>query len=224
MSRLEQARHQIEARVYADAIGAPPASKWTQLGLLFTEKGFAARVLRKRLGLPISLNTEDRRVLEQVILPCYRADSSIKKVLFVGCDSYTAHYQRLYFPTADYWTIDPVPSQRKFGAAQHIVAPLEELSGHFSAGSFDLIVCNGVFGWGLDTARQCEAAFAQCYSSLADKGRMLLGWDDIPQRRPLSLDDLASLSRFRKYVFPAFGSWRYRTDTPYGHTYDFYLK
>ena len=29
---------------------------------------------------------------------------------------------------------------------------------------------------------------------------------------------------FRKYTFPPLGTWRYLTDTPYRHTFDFYRK
>jgi hypothetical protein len=81
-----------------------------------------------------------------------------------------------------------------------------------------------VYGWGLDTAAQCEAAFAQCYSCLAPDGHLIFGWDDIPQRNPIALMQISSLLRFRKFDFPAFGTWRYRTDTPYRHTFDVYTK
>lgn len=224
MNRREQARHQIEARIYQDMIGAAPASKWKEISLLFREQGFASRVLRKRLGLATPLNTEDRRVLEQVIFKYYLSNPDIKTVLFVGCDTYTAHYQRTYFSELNYWTIEPVAVSRKFGARQHVVAPLEDLDKHLPAEFFNLIVCNGVYGWGLNSPAQCESAFAQCYSRLATNGHLLIGWDDVPQRTPVPLAQIASLSRFRKHPIPAFGSWRYLTDTPYRHTYDFYQK
>jgi SAM-dependent methyltransferase len=224
MSRLEKARRHIEARIYADAVGAPSGSKWQLLKALFTEKGFATRVLRKRLHLPIALNTEDRRILEQVIFPTYLANPDIKTVLFVGCDSYTTRYERSYFSSVNFWTIEPDASRSGFGARQHVVSPLENLGQHFNLNYFDLIICNGVYGWGLDKAEQCEAAFSQCYQCLAANGYLLLGWDDLPRRDPAPLAAIHSLDNFRKYPFPPLGTWRYRTDTPYRHTYDFYQK
>jgi len=224
MSRQDDARRQIEARVYRDAVGEPPDPKWKSLLALVTEQGFAARIVRKRLNLPTPLNTTDRMVLEQQIFPVYRSDPAIRSVLFVGCGAYTAHYQGRFFPDVKFATIEPDPELSRYGATRHVIAPLEELANHFPAASFDLIICNGVFGWGLDRIEQCDAAFGQCHSCLTENGHFLLGWDDVPRRTPIALANVPSLARFRKYAFPAFGSWRYLTDTPFRHTYDFYQK
>ena len=224
MTRVEHARRRIEARIYQDAIGESPGAKWKMILPLLTEHGFAARVLRKRLGLPTPLNTTDRLVMEQVIFPEYAHDPAIKRMLFVGCGTYTAHYQRLYFPNMDFWTIEPDPSAARHGAKQHVIAPLEELDRHFPAAHFDLIVCNGVYGWGLDRHDQLEAGFAQCHSRLRADGHLFFGWDDIPQRAPVDLDTVSSRALFRKHTFPALGTWRYLTDTLYRHTFDFYRK
>jgi SAM-dependent methyltransferase len=181
-------------------------------------------LLRDCLRMAAPLRTEDRRVLEQIIFAHYQSDVHIKSVLFVGCDWYTAHYQGRYFAAHDYWTIDPDRTRRKFGAKQHVVARLEELGQHFPFDFFDLIVCNGVYGWGLDRAEDCDAAISECYVCLAENGHLLLGWNDLPQRDPAPLSNVRSLSRFSPYSFPAFGTWKYLTDTPHRHTYHFYQK
>jgi len=224
MNWRERARHAIEARVYRDAIGERPESKWKIIVPLLTEYGYASRVVRKRLGLPTPLNTEDRRVLEQSIFPYYQADMNFKTVLFVGCNTYTSHYQRRYFETNNFWTIEPDETLRKFGAIQHVVAPLEAVGRHFTGDFFDLIICNGVFGWGLDGASQCEAAFAQCHLCLREGGHLVFGWDDVPRRTPVPLDEIPTLARFQRFTFPPLGTWRYLTETPYRHTFDFYRK
>ncbi|HTT02277.1 MAG TPA: class I SAM-dependent methyltransferase [Steroidobacteraceae bacterium] len=223
MDKRERARRQTELAIYQDAIGSPPP-KWTALVRCVTEWGFAYHLVRKWMGFSDPLPTEDRRVLEQVIFPHYRKNSAIRRVLFVGCGLYTAHYERQHFAQHDFWTLDADATRREFGAQQHIVAPLEELQSHVPEGFFDLLVCNGVFGWGLDSAAQCEAAFAQCHSCLAPTGQLLLGWDDIPQRTPVSLAAIPSLRRFKRVRFAPFGTWRYLTATPYRHTYDFYQR
>jgi SAM-dependent methyltransferase len=220
----ERVRRQIEDRIYRDAIGMPPQSKWKSVLPMLTEAGFAVRMLRKHLKLGTPLNTTDRRVLEQTIFPHFMSNQTIRDVLFVGCDLYTAHYEREYFSRANYTTIEPNPGRARYGARNHLVAPLEELAKYSGPNTFDLIICNGVYGWGLDTLQQCEAAFSQCYECLRVNGLMLLGWDDVERRVPVPLMQIAALQRFRKYRFPAFGSWRYVTDTPFRHTYDFYQK
>jgi hypothetical protein len=224
MTRTEKARRDIEKRIYRDAIGLPPESKLKSLLLMFTEAGFAERVIRKRLKLATPLNTTDRMVLERVIFPHFTSNPAIRSVLFVGCDTYTAHYQREFFHKTNYTTIEPDRQRARFGARNHVVAPLEELGRHFGPGAFDLIICNGVLGWGLDTLPQCETAFSQCEGCLADGGWLVLGWDDVPPRNPVPPEQITALTRFGKYVFPAFGTWRYLTDTPFRHTYDFYTK
>ena len=224
MNRRERARHHIEARVYRDAVGAPPESRWKSLVPLLTEQGYATRVLRKRFGLPTPLNTEDRRVLEESIFPYYRTDSGFKTILFVGCNTYTSHYQQKFFAEKTFWTVEPDESLKKFGAVQHVVAPLEEIGRHFADRFFDVIICNGVFGWGLDRQSQLEAAFSQCHACLREGGHFVFGWDDVPRRTPVSLEDIQGRHLLQRFMFPPLGSWRYLTETPYRHTFDFYQR
>lgn len=200
------------------------ASRHVVLRLL-TDREFAVRAVRYALRLPTPKRTEDRRVLEQLIFPYYTARSDIHSVLFVGCDWYTRHYGKAFFRDHDYWTIEPSEQARKFGSKrQHVVGPWERLAEYFEEGYFDLIVANGVYGFGLDTREQCEAAFAQSYSRLRDGGHLLLGWNDIPERTPVPLSEIASLKRFTPWTFPAFSSSRYATNTLHRHVYDFYIK
>jgi SAM-dependent methyltransferase len=191
---------------------------------MLTDGAFRARAVRFLLGLPTPLDTVDRKVLEQTVFGYFLALPDVRSVLFVGCDWYTRHYAQAFFSSTNYWTIDPAESARRFGARQHIVAPLEELDRHFPDRYFDLILCNGVYGYGLDTHQQCEQAFAQCYSRLVSGGYFVLGWDDIASRTPVPLEEIASLQTFGRFVFPPLGSWRYTTDTAYRHTYDFYFR
>jgi hypothetical protein len=191
---------------------------------LFTDKSFAERAVRYALRLPTPLATEDRRVLEQVIFKHYATRADIRSILFVGCQWYTKHYERRFFRHRNYWTIDPSPSCRKYGARQHIVAPLERLDEFVPEDYFDVVICNGVYGYGLDTREQCELAFSRCYGRLRVDGELVLGWNNVPARTRVPLESIDSLQRFRKLAFPEFNSWRYVTDTTYAHTYDFYRR
>ncbi|HYM47563.1 MAG TPA: hypothetical protein VES91_03715, partial [Burkholderiaceae bacterium] len=84
---------------------------------------------RQALRLSAHLHTEDRRVLEQMILPAYARRTDIKRVLFVGCAAYTQHYSE-FFAGREYWTIDPVARRRRYGSQRHIVYPLQNLGSH----------------------------------------------------------------------------------------------
>jgi SAM-dependent methyltransferase len=224
MNRRERARRQTEDRIYRLTVGGPPDTRWQWLFSLVTERGYAVAAIRRRLGWSTPLDTKDRRILEESIFPYYRRDAGFNRVLFVGCAIFTSHYQRTFFADREFVTIEPNPDQAKFGSTHHIVAPLEHASRYFSAGYFDVIFCNGVYGWGLDTLAQGEAAFAQCHACLREGGHLVFGWNDVPERTPFPLDEIQSRQSFKRYQFPPLGSWRYFTETAHRHVFDFYQK
>jgi SAM-dependent methyltransferase len=191
---------------------------------LLTDFDYTKRVVRYSLGLPVPMETEDRRVLEQIIFKYFSERPEIQSILFVGCDWYTKHYFSAFFPGTDFHTIDPAAKAERYGSKNHIVGKLEELDRYYPADRFDLIVCNGVFGFGLNESAQCEAAFSLCHSRLRDGGYLVFGWDDMPARTPIPVESIRGLAAFTRFTFPAFKTWRYVTETPYRHTYDFYRK
>ena len=224
-SRRERARRAVEGRLHRYMMGLPPDPLWKLLAAALTEHGYLPRMIRRRLGLAVPLDTTDRRVLEHIIIPGYLADPAVKSVLFVGCDSYTAHYERKYFSHHEFWTLEPNEKMRRHGARRHVIAPLEKLAQHFSEQYFDLILCNGVYGWGLNTSDQCEAAFTQCHACLRPGGHLLLGWNDVATKQgSIALSNVTSLRQFERFRFSPLGTSDYLTDTPYRHVFAFYRR
>ena len=178
---------------------------------------------RNALGLANPIRNADRATLEQVILPAYAQRSDIRTVLFVGCDWYTRHYERL-LPVPAYLTIDPDPWKSRFGSRRHIVAGLQNLGAHVQSSSLDLVICNGVFGWGLDSRADCEQAFDACFQALRPAGELVLGWNDTPDHRPLEPGSLASLARFRRMVFAPLGATQHLANPENRHVFSFYVK
>jgi len=190
------------------------------LGTLFR----ALRLSRDLVVGERPLRTPDRHVLERVILPHYRRCRNVTRVLFVGCERYTAHYSK-YFRDKQFWTIEPDPDKRKYGATRHVVDVLQNLHRHFPPGSFDLIICNGVFGWGLNDRADCEEAFDHCFTTLVDGGELVIGWNDTPEYRPFELAELRSLGQFESMSFSPLGTSRYLCDAQMRrHVYSFYRK
>jgi SAM-dependent methyltransferase len=198
------------------------------------------------------LHTPDRDVLEQIIIPYFTCRSDVKSVLFVGCDWYTKHYCRL-FREVEYWTIDPDPEKKRYGSRNHLVDFLEHLHYYFPSEYFDLIICNGVYGWGLNQKEQCEVAFRNCFDSLRDGGEFILGYDVVPEdnssstidrhnpmlfkeleslgwHQPVPLEELESIKAFQSKRFAPLSTWRYPITWqylgrgPFCHIYDFYLR
>jgi SAM-dependent methyltransferase len=180
--------------------------------------------LGARLGIEVSHKTETRRILEKIIIPYYTVSDDIKKILFVGCDYYTNHYWK-YFRGQEYWTIDADPNKKVFGSKNHIVSSLENLHRYFRPGYFDLIICNGVFGWGMNSKEQCEIGFQNCYDCLRAGGELVLGWNDVPEHAPMPLKEIWSLSKFRPQLASPLATCRYLVElSPNRHFYDFYVK
>ncbi|KYC39466.1 hypothetical protein WA1_32625 [Scytonema hofmannii PCC 7110] len=177
------------------------------------------------LGKDMPLETHDRYILEKKIIPYFLESEAFAKILFVGCGSYTKHYEK-WFETKEYWTIDINPMKKIYGAKQHIVGSMSELNNHFSENDLDVIFCNGVFGWGLNEREEVEKAFAGCYKSLRKGGVLIVGWDDVPEKKPFPLETCESLNQFQNYYFPPLSTAFYvnLTDESEKHRYNFYVK
>ena len=171
------------------------------------------------------LVNHDRYILEEKIIPYFVNKEDFAKVLFVGCGSYTKHYEK-WFKQKEYWTIDTNPMKKIYGAKKHIVDSISNLNLYIKEDYLDLIICNGVFGWGLNDREEVEKAFGQCFQSLRPGGVLIVGWDDIPERKPFPLETCESINQFQPYFFPPLSTFQYAnlTDKSQIHRYNFYVK
>ena len=183
----------------------------------------AGSVLRSLLGRNAARHSADRRFLERDVLTPLAQRDDTPRVLFVGCARYTAHYAEL-FARHEYWTIDPDARRSRWGARRHIVDRLERLSLHVPAGHFDAIVCNGVLGWGLNSACEAEAAFDACLAALRAGGELVVGWNDVPPHNRVRPDNIGALARFDRAVHGADSASRVRISGAHRHVFDFYRK
>lgn len=175
------------------------------------------------LGIDKHKHTEDRRVLEEDIFPYFVSSPAFKNILFVGCAWYTRAYNTV-FKDKHYLTLEIDPAEGKFGAKEHINDSLENVTRHVEEGSLDLIICNGIFGWGLNERPSVEKAFEGCYASLSRGGILVLGWNDTPERCPFPLDECRILKSFQPFVFPPLSTAQYRVADSNRHTYSFFVK
>lgn len=185
-----------------------------------------------RIGKPNSL---DRQVFETYILPVFAAIPDVRRVLFVGCADYTQDYES-YFVGRAYYTIDINPAHALYGATapgHHFIDSVENVGRYFRPSSLDLILINGVFGYGVNRRNQAEQTIVSCYDLLVSRGTLMLGWNDYPARKPFDPVGLAGLSRFHRVEFPglhAVGGVRrlptgdYLADNPLSHVFSFFAK
>ena len=156
--------------------------------------------LKSVTGRPVRRRSADRQYLEQEVLPALAGQADVHRVLFVGCARYTRHYEAL-FARAEYWTIDPVPRRRSLGCTPPYRRPAGAASDrHLPDAYFDLIVCNGVLGWGLDRRDDADAAFAACHAALRPGGTLVVGMERHPsaQRGAAGRPRIAASLRARR--------------------------
>ena len=207
-----------------------PGSAPAKLRSMRAQTGIVGDLVH-RLGVELGLKlngsfyypSEDRSILECLIIPYFQLSPEHKSVLFVGTDWYTQGYARM-FGLKQFSTVDAMPSAARYGASHHIVGGMQTIDRHFRPDSLDLVVCNGVVGWGLDRTADAEAAFNAAHDCLRPGGHMIVGWNDLEQHRPYRLSGLDSMARFEPWVFPPLATSQHLVDNAWRHVFSFYRK
>jgi SAM-dependent methyltransferase len=133
-----------------------------------------------------------RILLVNEILPAYAALGG--RILWVGCRLYTMEYAALLERHGGQcWTTDIEITHARWGAAgRHLTWDLLHIDQLLAPGSFDIVLCNGVFGFGVDTREAQLAALRAMAAILKPGGRLLLGWNTDRVADPLTIDFVRS--------------------------------
>ena len=129
-----------------------------------------------------------RIALVNEILPAYAASGG--RILWIGCRRYTKDYGRLLEKNGgECWTVDIEIEHAKWGEkGRHLTGDLLSIDQLVAAATFDSVLCNGVFGFGVDTRSAQLAALRAMAKILKPGGRLLLGWNTERVEDPLRLD------------------------------------
>jgi SAM-dependent methyltransferase len=162
----------------------------------------------------------ERRYLEESILPTL-AQAGFHRLLFVGCRRYTRHYGR-YFngESIEYWTADYDAAAAAWGApGRHIICDIRAIGDHVPAGFFDVVMLNGVFGFGVDDDAAMNETLAAIHNVLVPGGRLMVGWDRRLIPDPSGLTKMGQLFRPQAIEpLPAHQSFSESLE----HVYDFF--
>jgi 2-polyprenyl-3-methyl-5-hydroxy-6-metoxy-1,4-benzoquinol methylase len=133
-----------------------------------------------------------RVVLEREILPAYAALGG--RVLWIGCRRYTRGYGALLSRNgAEVWTTDIEVANARWGQpGRHVTVDLLLINGLIASESFDSVLCNGIFGFGVDTRETQLAALKAIWAILKPGGQLLLGWNTDRVEDPLAFDFVQS--------------------------------
>lgn len=152
-------------------------------------RSVAAPIARTIVPRPLRLWVKDilnaRRVrrnpgrvaLVNEILPAYSKLAG--RILWIGCRRYTKSYAALLSTHGgECWTTDIEPSHAKWGdPRRHFTCDLLKIDQLHPPESFDTLLCNGVFGFGVDTPEMQLTALQAMARVLKPEGRLLLGWN-----------------------------------------------
>jgi hypothetical protein len=130
----------------------------------------------------------DRRYMHEALIPAITRRGG--KILFAGCQNYTWRYPKLFQQDGgECWTIDFDPDVARWGApGRHVTCAIEDSAHHLPNGSFDTVIVNGLFGFGVDTLQQQDAALRAVSLLLKAGGWLVLGWDTDRSVNPNSLE------------------------------------
>lgn len=170
---------------------------------------------------------EDRCLLQDVIVQYYRGRPDSDRILFVGVARYVRHYPKL-FPMQSFTTIDPSRRRARYGAAHHVVDLVQNLGRHFAHGHFDVIIMNGVIGYGINTLSAVEEAVVVCHKHLRLGGHFILSTDAIKPCHG-QLDEVQALAEgFEPLTFEPLCATTKTTTVPWNqppeHDFFFYQK
>ncbi len=143
---------------------------------------------------------KDRAYLDRELLPAVGRRGG--KALFIGCQRYTKRYPSLLTAHgAECWTIDTDPTVARWGSPErHMIGDIRDGADHWLPASFDTIILNGVFGFGLDSVRDQDAALRACRLLLKEEGWLILGWNFDRSAEPSQLPTLRD--HFQPSSFP----------------------
>jgi SAM-dependent methyltransferase len=181
----------------------------------------ARRVVGGR-GVGAGQRSEDRRVLEETIIPIILSRFEPARVLDIGREAYEAFYNG-FFAGRELWTIDRDAKNAQFGSENHIVDDVAKLRDHFAGPYFDFVLMNGVFGWGLNDGPDIEQALAAIHMVLRPGGLFVLGWNNTPDLVPVPLDRVEALRMFSPHHFDPLKGTSF-TCSAYAHTYSFFSR
>jgi len=190
--------------------------------------GLAPMVNRMRdvlsiMGFDLRLGTHDRDILEGIIFPYLVESDEYKKIVFIGTAYYTKGYCKI-FKNKVFYTLEYDRKQAVFGCKLHIIDSFTEISSHFKESEVDVVICNGVYGYGLNNEQDVNRAFQSTYKVLRKGGVFIFGWSNCKEHSPYDVENTQALKLFQNFYFKPLKTDRYESHTNLNVTFRFLVK
>ncbi|MFY3138479.1 hypothetical protein ACOTFF_24425 [Achromobacter xylosoxidans] len=183
-------------------------------------------VLAESCGIDFRLDTPSRRFLERRIFDYVNrlADRqrTPQELLFLGVDKHNWHYPRLL--RANFHTLDILPRNAVYGrAGMHWTGDALQMAAHYGVETFDVVIANGLLGFGIDGETGLRRLLAQCHAVLKPGGVLVLGYNDLPERTPFPVEVGPEFEEFVPAIDGVTAS-RHMVDDSFRHVYCFCRK
>lgn len=128
----------------------------------------------------------DRVILTGTLLPAF---TGFRRTLWIGCQAYTPpYYATLESGGGECWTLDLNPESAAWGReGRHVIGDLTQADTLFAPAFFDAVICNGIFGWGVNSLEERSKALAAMATILKPDGVLLMGWNNHKTDDPVPL-------------------------------------
>lgn len=120
-----------------------------------------------------------------------------KKLLFIGVASYTWHYYaNLAYAV---FTIELNEERAKFGKkGAHVIGSATELSRFYATSSFEVIIANGLIGYGLNSEQDFDKLMLECHRCLKSGGILILGYNNDEKHLNFRVANSAHYGKYRE--------------------------
>lgn len=146
-----------------------------------------------------TIGSPDRLVLLERIFPAVATRGGT--LLWVGCRRYTQTYPALFESNGlTCWTLEIDPDAARFGhPTRHVTGSLLDAERLLPRRNFDAILCNGVFGFGIDDPALQQQALGVMANMLAPGAWLMLGWNTDRVQDPIKLAQSVAALRPASY-------------------------
>ena len=154
------------------------------------------------------VGSDERRLLETLILPWYSSRPGLCEVVFTGGQWYTMGYRKL-FKSSRFRIMEICPkAARRYGGKEVINDSCANSRSCFEPDSLDLVLFTAVFGFGLDTVEELTDALNGFYRALRPGGELLFSLDDIPDHVPFDPLAIPAMQQFEPVLFEPLSTYK----------------
>ncbi|MGE8687977.1 MAG: hypothetical protein ACN6PJ_12635 [Achromobacter sp.] len=182
----------------------------------------------ERLNIDFRLRAANRQFLEDSVFGYINnmagAAPGAVKTLFVGIDKHNWHYPRLL--NTEFHSLDIEAGKAVYGQpGRHWTGSATRMAGYYGGNAFDVVVANGLLGFGIDEAQGCRQLLENCEAVLKPAGVLVLGYNDRPDRVPYPVLPMA-VGLFDAFTPPIAGvaGPLHRADDAFQHVFLFLKK